>query len=580
MKIISTAIEALEGRVAPAAVFVDATSLTASLSSGVLKIVPKVANSSVEVHATQLANGDFLIADAAGDADLELTADLTGTVSQLNIALGSGDDVIDVALLGDSGFKGGLIINSGAGDDTVTISDGLLKGPLNITATGAADIHVGTGALDIKGAVNISQLGGNFALGELAKVGSLTARGATDFLLAGSSFGAATLTGTATSGPVSFSIGAGSAPSLIKGALTVNGTAADDQVEFAKVVVNGALTVNLGAGTNSITADIGAIVHGTTRLLSGLGSTSITLGSLAGSGPSFDGAVTIAGTSTADVKVLSGHFHNTLAISGGAADDSLTIGSTTTAGPEISGRTTVGLAGATVANIASILSGHFHGGLIVSGNTANDTVTLGSSTSAPSVHGATVLSVGAGTNTVNVVSGSYFGGLVFAGGAGDDTLTIGSGSSSPSFFGRVTASLGAAVGTNSFTATSGTFAAGLTFNGGLNNDAVSITSAAVLEGDLIVNLGAGTNAANIDTFSNLNRFVYLGGAGVDTVTLAGNGAGYLVGVVILGDGIDSLTVAPTAGSFFLSFSADGGLQSDTSSIPAGVLADGFVLTNF
>jgi|GEM_PF-2798453 len=587
MKAFYSAPEALETRIAPAAVFVDATSLTISLStSGALKIAPKVANSSVEVHLQQLENGDFLITDAAGDDDLEETADFTGNVTSVNVALGNGDDLVDVALLGANGFRGSLSISTALGDDSVTVSEGLLKGPLSITTKANSEITLGGSDLNIRGAVSVAQVGGSFTLEEGSLLGSLSASGANAFELLGSVRGSASLKATTAA---SFAVGTlGSSPATtIKGGLTITGSAGDDSLELANVNVSGAFSASLGAGNNDTSIGSGVRVDGTAKFSGTTGTDEFHFGSLADGGPRFNGTLSVNGGSSGGanlIEVLSGIYAGGFSYSGGTSDDSAVFGSTTTTGPALYGKLSLSLGNATTANSAAIYSGTYGAGASINGGIADDSLVIGSATTdGPSFFAkvSTSLNLATTANQAQILSGLFVGGLSLTGGNADDSVTFGTAATAgPQFYSKVSVSLGSSITTNTLNAVSGLFGAGFSVSAGVNADLLTFGSELNLRADLSVSAGAGANTVSVGTFSDAIKFSYSGGAGVDKLTLAGVGSGFVMGSANLGDGDDLLTVAPTAGDFFFTFTVDGSTGNDTATVPAGVIGAGFVLKKF
>lgn len=655
----SSALEVLESRIAPAAVYIDSSTLSFSFAGGVLKITPALVNSSVDIRVEQLPDGDFLISDNIGDADLEETASFTGTISSINVTTGTGDDTIDFVFGGPTGFRGSVAVSSSTGDDSISISDGLLRGPLTIAAKGAADITLGSlgGDLDVKGAVKVTQGGGNFLLTQETTVGSLSATGASDLELLGSVIGTATLTSTSTT-PGTFAVGGDlAAPAaFIGGSLTVKGGTGDDALNLRHATIGGSVSVSLANGANEITADSGTDISGIVALITGTGDDFVHL-----SGLTAHDALTVsvgAGTNTAILdggtsvhglaKIIGGAANDTVvasnvsiytgltvslsngtnsfdsetasvsgpaSITGGTGDDTLNIANFAVHGNltlslgngansadlhNLAAFGTLKVSGGTGTDHVSLTDSIVHGGLTVAaGNAANDT-TIDDTT----VHGVTNISGGAdadtvslggllaggpltvslgnGTNTATVATDTtVLGTAKFTGGTGDDTVTFGGLlGSGPIFHGRVTVSLGTAATTNAFTANSATFGAGLSYAGGLAADSVTLSSDVVLYSNLVLSLSGGANTTNIATFGNASAFTYSGGTGVDTLTLGGLGAGYLVGSVSLGAGADVFTIDPGAGSFFASLTVDGGADTDSRSVPAGVIADGIVLKSF
>ena len=428
MRTISS-IEALESRIAPAGVFVDATTLSTSLIGGVLKVGPKLANAAVEISVEQLSNGDFLVSDLAGDNDLETTADLTGSVASISITTGTGDDTIHVVLGGDTALRGGVTIATGTGDDIVGFNGGTLRGALSITAKGTADITVDSSmeATSIKGAVKIAQVGGSFVVGAGSEAGSVTAAGATDFGFHGSA-----------RGPLTFSNGLAAASYAVGGAvggnLTISGGVGGDLVDLADVFVRGFLAVNLGAGNNALTVGAGASVHGIAKITALAGDDSVTIGSALGSGPVFASNLSVA------------------------------------LGEAVSG------------NAFSVLGGIYSAGLSYKGGTGADTVSIGAT---PVIWGALKITGGNGANNVTV---GGFGQLVsfsYAGGTGVDTVTL-TGAGSGFLTGAAT--LGAGADSLTILGTSPDFFLAFTVDGGLDADVVAVDPALTSAGLKLVNI--------------------------------------------------------------------------------------------
>ncbi len=627
MKYHHSAPEALEARITPAAIYVDASSLLVSLTGGALSIAPKIADTSVNVSVAQLPDGSFLIADAGGDTDAEDTADFTGTVSSISVATGGGDDVIEAAFSGTSGFRGSFAVGTGLGNDSVTISEGLLRGALSVSAKGSAEIVLGGfgSGLYVKGSASIAQVGGAFSLGADAKVNALNAVGATDFELLGSVVGKAAL--KATTG-ASFALGGdpSSVSASVGGLLSVTGSGtADYTVNFSKIAVYDGLFVNLGNGTNEVTANAGTILSGNAVINTGSGVglpialksvqagedtihltgftayDALTVNSGAGDNDiiidgaaNLHGRVKIIGGNAADAVVLSGMtgfaglsvalgdgtnnlsidattVSGTVTLNGGAGDDTLAV-------KVLSARGDVVAALGGGVNRATFDGTSTSGSLKFTGGAGNDTLSLINST----VHGVLNATLFNGSNGVTIGDGtSVFGAAVLNGGTGDDTVTLGSAlGAGPVFHGRTSVSLGAAATSNAFSALSGSFDAGLSFKGGAGADAVALSARLVIFGDLLLNMGEGANSAAIATFSNTNVFTYIGGAGIDTLTLDGKGGGHVVGTANLGDGNDVLSVGSDASSFFTSLVVDGSTGTNSSTVPASVVNDGIALAGF
>ena len=430
MRTISS-IEALESRIAPAGVFVDATTLSTSLIGGVLKVGPKLANTAVEISVEQLSNGDFLITDLAGDNDLEVTADFTGTVASISITTGTGDDTIHVVLGGDTALRGGVTIATGTGDDIVGFNGGTLRGALSVTAKGPAEITVDSSveATSIKGAVKIAQVGGSFVLGTGSEAGSVTAAGARDFEFHGSTRGPVTLSNALAAASYAVSGGA-----TVGGNLTIAGGIGGDLVDIADSFVRGFLAVNLGAGNNVLTVGAGASVHGIAKISALAGDDTVTIGSAAGSGPVF------------------------------ASNVSVSLGE------------------AIAGNAFSALSGIYSAGLSYKGGSGVDTVNIGAT---PVIWGALKITGGNGANNVTV---GGFGQLVsfsYAGGTGVDTVTL-TGAGSGFLTGAAT--LGAGADSLTILGTSPDFFLAFTVDGGLDADVVAVDPALTSAGLKLVNI--------------------------------------------------------------------------------------------
>lgn len=345
------------------------------------------------------------------------------------------------------------------------------------------------------------------------------------------------------------------------------------------------INVALGAtGDDKVTVDLDPAYNlsGNVSISTGLGDDLIDVHS-----GSIRGNLTIAAKGAADVTL------------GGAASDLFVRGivsSTTAGGNFILGDTaktgTLNVNGAsdtvlggTVAGTATLTakvgnSSYFvgsasgatiGGSLKITGVVGNEDVFIGNA----QVRGALTIGLGAGNNQVELTTAATIRGIAgITATLGNDTVLFSG--AGPDIHGRTTVSLGE--GTNVFDAGSGILSAGLAYTGGSGVDTVTLGAGLTMFGDVAITAGNGANTVKIATFSSLTKFTFTGGLNVDTITLASVGAGFVNGSLSMGDGADLITVLGT-GDFFNTFKSDGGLASDTITIDAAILADGWLRTN-
>lgn len=370
MKHFSSALEALESRIAPAAIFVDASSLKVTFSSaGTLKVAPLVANDSVEFSVEQLPDGDFLISDSFGDADLEEVADFTGNVRAINLALGSGNDSATLALLSETPLRANVTATLGLGEDTFTFSEGVIRGNLSVSAKADASITIGSfdTEADVLGKVSLTQVGGTAVLDDIY-VGAVTATGASSFEISGTVIGQVIVTAKTSA---SIALGTENATLQVGRDIIINGSVDTDDVILSNINVNGALRVALNTGDNT--------------LLTG--------------GNIFVGGVT--------------------SITAKGGDDSITLGSNFSTFVS-NGRFTANLGEAVTGNSLNVEEGLFFAGLSFTGGNGNDAVNLGN----VGIFNDLVIAARGGDNTVTIESLTNAGKFSYTGGTGVDNLTI------------------------------------------------------------------------------------------------------------------------------------------------------------
>lgn len=428
-----SAIEALETRIAPAAVlgavdvFVDATTVKVSLSAGVLKIIPLTGATDLNISVEQLPDGSFLISDLIGDDDLETTADLHGVVKGLNVGLSNGSDTLTVTLDSDYLLNGSVVVNTGLGDDQVSVLGGLVRGNVTVASRALADVEIND--TTVLGLVSGAAMGGSFHFGANATAGTLKSTGFSDHIVEGYVVGNAILGGKV--GETSFQVGSVGAGSLatIGGNLTVAGVAAGDDFYLGHAFVRGALSVNLGAGDNLTTFSTDATILGLARVTGTTGADTVQIGAIAGAGPTIHGRLTVAlgsgaNTLTAASGVISGGF----SYSGTTGNDTVVLG--------------VDL---TVYNDARIALGDGNNAAVVESFSALSKFSLTGGKQADQVWISTVgagytvgaIALGLGDDALTVLgSADFFSTFSADGGVGTDTLTVNSAVIASGFLGK------------------------------------------------------------------------------------------------------------------------------------------------
>lgn len=324
-------------------------------------------------------------------------------------------------------------------------------------------------------------------------------------------------------GNLNINLGNGDDTITTKGAFAVNGSAninvgnGTDAISLSNAAatdsttVNGSLTVNMLAGSDTLTANTGALtVNGFTTINGGndvqfkaTGATtavtgvsvllsSVTINSTAGE--------TLANSlETAEETQLRG---NLVFFSGSFTDSVALDGST------ILGNATLNLGqGGSATNQTVILSATnpttINGSLTVISGNGSDFVDF-SNAADTTVSGNVTLNLGNGENIVTLdgTGGSLIGGaLTILGGSGDDSIAIGSPGNLFSINGSVSITLGNSSTGNNLTFISTQIGGNLSYVGGTGADTVTFTDDAVANvvgGRVSANMGGGQDTFEID----------------------------------------------------------------------------------
>ncbi len=284
-------LEQLEDRLVPA---------TAHFVSGTLLISPSPGESGLNLTVTQSSANTFQVTDNGKPVGTY------GPVANLDITGGSGADSITVDLDGKT-YTGNLLINSGTGNDTLTIQStggagGIGGNTTLITGTGVDSINLnsaGTTAIRFGGSVQVISTGNqstlNFGSGSSSTAATTVGRGLSITNVPNVNITNQTL----------------SSADVINGGLTINDpnlgnfdtiNVGNPGTGFGSssipLTING--NVNVSVGSSSATVDVGFVtVNNSTNLNLGNGSDTVTLGQFTGAHlpTSFNGSVTINHTS-------------------------------------------------------------------------------------------------------------------------------------------------------------------------------------------------------------------------------------------------------------------------------------------
>jgi hypothetical protein len=518
---------------------VNFNSGTVSLGFGISAINGGTGNDSVTIGGTSLAcSGILTLALADGNNTTSIT---TGTLTGGGLQYTSGTGVDSFTILGTSATLGAFNLNTGAGNDEVSLGGG------SLTTTNSHGFTVnlgeGTNTLGFAGAVSLaggisSVIGGsgndtvNIAVTRMGNVGT--------FSLALSD-GANTTnitSGTLSSNLLQYTGGTGSDSININGAtvnlglLNFNVGAGDDIVNLAGPSLTTTsphgFTINLGEGTNSLS--FGGAVSlggGTSNIVGGTGNDTVSIG---GTSFSYGGSFSLSlsdGTNTANIttSVLTGTaLSSQFGYTGGSGLDSLTI-----TGSSV-----------TVQAFSAVLGA------------GDDTVNFGGSLLKTLASNGFTVNLGEGTNALNFNSGAFElsgGTSSIVGGTGQDAVTMLSAVTAFSNTGTTSIALGAGSNSTILDAASLTIPV-LNYTGTTGTDLLRVRGTTATFGSLTINAGSGENEFALwSTTTNVNTFIqYTGGAGSDIVEIGdfeNGGTTLTIGTLVnvqMGDGANALGV--------------------------------------
>jgi hypothetical protein len=542
--------------------------------------------------------GNLLIANPTSDITLKVTGHTRTDVSvQLNgqkiahvknIAIlgGKRADNVTIDLNGET-LRGSLTVMTGGGNDSITLSKGIISGKLTIKGQDGDDqLQIGTNGAP------------------------LTVNGQTQFDLG--------------NGDNTLHLGAlGSGP-VFGGTLTLLSGDGGDNVEILSANVRGAFTADLGQGNDTF-AYAGGRISGALQLQTGLGDDQALLAGLPslslvvggpmslsdsggsdalqisdfGGGSTFLGASTISGWEAAFLGAQGTvNFQSSLMINP-ETDTSgmyITLGGASSQLLTVHGSMTV-LGGAANDSIFFLGDAHFDGLSLLSLGGGNNQIKYGMPHSFdPNFSlsfGTLIVSGDAGNDTVELVKATVTGNAYINLGGGDDVFQaflsqiqgdayfhLGDGNNLFEFvLLDVTQNLNVTAGTGGDGFLTAWFNVGGNANFNLGNGGTLLTLSAntTVTGDLTFNLGTGTNTLADTAGTTLGGQLRIRTTGGNTTYTANRAADYALDVVF-GDGNDSFVYAGTGAMLTGTLKGGGGTNIFTQG--TALLDPNFVLTEF
>jgi len=322
-------------------------------------------------------------------------------------------------------------------------------------------------------------------------------------------------------GNLNINLGNGDDTITTKGAFAVNGSAninvgnGTDAINFSNnaagdsTTVNGNLTVNMLAGSDTLTATLGSLTVNGFTTINGGNDVQLNNASATGVGVLLN-SLTINSTAgetianSLDMGVKTQLRGNLVFISGSFSDDVAIDGST------ILGNATINLGqGDNTVNISKTTDSTINGSLTVISGNGVDNIEF-TNAADTTVSGSVTLNLGNGGNIVTLdgTGGSLIGGaLTILAGTGDDAVTIGSAGKLFSINGSASITLGNSItttagGGNELTFASTQIGGNLSYVGGTGADTVTFTDdtvANVVGGRVSANMGGGADTFEIDS---------------------------------------------------------------------------------
>ncbi|GEP44260.1 beta strand repeat-containing protein [Brevifollis gellanilyticus] len=535
----SSVLETLESRLAPAGVV--ALSLTASgaltITGDALSNDFQITESGNDWTIASQAGGDTLFRLNGGAVVSSITFDAPLSVSA---NLGAGNDK---ALFSATLVPGNLLLDAGAGDDTVDLTDVSIGGTTTVrmgighdyfTAGGdlffakAVSVDLGTGQNTFD--VNADSLLTNAGISAVASGSAVELQ---TFILAAEVAdvrGAITLR-TTTASSTDFEIGALTGDSLkAAGIITLASAGGSDNVTLTgDIETLSTLAINLGSGDNKVvTGDAGLIKANALTYVGGAHKDNVTFYNdtlQVAKGMSFSGG---AGENLLDLfPVTSLSIGGALSYVGGTGNDTLLVDGPSVA---IGGLVSMGASsGNNAFGLNAVLANV--GGVSFSAGVGNDTVDVGQfegDSSLVTVRGNVSISTGSGSADVMVRDADIYGNLAISTAVvlgGIDTVQL----LDSDFRGTVGINLAGSAHSD-VVVRDGIFDRAVTINTGGGDDYVAFDTDtevssiySVFDGYVRINLGAGTDifAAGsnpaVDTVGNdFNSYIDVnGGAGYD-----------------------------------------------------------------
>ena len=300
-----------------------------------------------------------------------------------------------------------------------------------------------------------------------------------------------------------------SAQQTVNRGLTIRTGVGIDTIEITNTSIRGALLIEAGAGTNNVTlkgVKTGDTVVGTTTIRGTTGDDTVTIEDNGGTTSEFNGTLSVdsgAGINTLTLKSTTVRRGN-VSVIGTTGQDTVNITGTTLTNGTLTVNTGAGVGTVTLASLA--LS---RGNLSVIGTTGDDTVNI---TGTTLTNGTLSINSGAGVGTVELTTVTLErGNLSVIGTTGNDTVNLTNTTTS-----NGTLTLDAGAGTNTMNLL-GVFASGnATLKGTTGQDTVTIEP--VTEGEAVVTQSKFTGALMIDLGTALKNTVTIGSVGPTVVT--------------------------------------------------------------
>ena len=501
--------------------------------------------------ATAIA-GDGTVAGAIADTNAGGGREFDpGQFTNIYINMGAGSDDVEIAGL-QSTDVGLLSINTGDGGDSVTVSQSTFAGSPDIffgfnATTGPVTITSGNGANHVS--VN-ALTAPSLAVTTGAGIDTINIAINDDV-----SINAGDLLINTGDGTNSVLFGPNH-NTAVTGQLSLHTGANNDTITIDSVIAN-SLVAQTGAGTDAITlsSNVGNTIHGDATLGGGAGAKTFTVGSANNKPTTIDGSFNIVTEGDSNLVTLNflqvGNTRGSLGISAPTGNATVTLASLGDVNV-VNGSASIDTGDVNTPNAVSIGSSHsvlVSGDLSVHTGAGADTVTLDSlTTSGLSVN------TGDGTDGINVAQSgavTVHGDAILQGGAAKKTILVGSTNHPTVIDGDMAITLGA--GSDAVTLdflTVGNVQGSLNISTGLGDDVVKLAAAgdvSVPHGSVTIDAG---DASTIDsvTIGSANHAVTISG---DLAIHTGSGDDAVI--------LDSLTVGSTLGSLTI----DTGTGGDT-----------------